>query len=194
MMEDVEHDADITRIVAGRRVEYVRTHYTSWAQGHAGAALGVMMAGAQNLVKMQDTVQFLRPAKGRNYRSSRGWATCLFVNAAFRIFNGPIPWSVLQSCAEFAPYVGGRLCCIDRKCSTRDELEIYAALCHLFSAIMLASSRDAAPVGVGNPDGGVNRGVPKVDARGFQWRTRNYPNDPQLDKENIEGDTRLRFG
>ena len=76
------------------------------------------------------------------------------------MFNGVIPESVLQRCAELASCVEGRLWRLDQKCPSRDELEIYAALDHLFRAITLATSSDVTPVGVSQPSGAAP-GVPK---------------------------------
>ena len=80
-------------------------------------------------------------------------------NGAFRLFNGVMPESVLQRCAEFASYVDGRLWCIDKKCAVRNEIEIYAALGRLFRAITFAMRTEVNTARLGNPDDGIPRGA-----------------------------------
>ena len=57
-MADVRPAADLTRVVVPRRMQYVQTHYTSWPEGLARVALGVLLMRASNSVKIQDMVHF----------------------------------------------------------------------------------------------------------------------------------------
>ena len=140
---DVQPDADLTRIVVDRRMQYVSAQYSSWPEGLARVALGVILMSTANSIKMQDMVHFLHLAQGSNYLRSHGGQTYLFDNGAFRLFNGVIPESVLQRCSEFASYVEGCLWCIDKKCAFRDELEIYDSLDRLFRAITFTRRAEA---------------------------------------------------
>ena len=106
---DVQPDADLTRVVVSRRMQYVQTHYTSWSEGLARVALGVILMSTANSIKMQDMVHFLHLAQGSNYLRSHGGQTYFFDNGAFRLFDGVIPESVLQRCAEFDSFVEGCL-------------------------------------------------------------------------------------
>ena len=112
--------------------------------------------------KMNDMVHFLHLARGSNYLRSHGGRTYLFYNGAFRLFNGVSPESVLQMCAEFAPYVAGRLWYIDKKRPIRDDVVIYEALYHLFRAETLASGRDETPVAVAQSVGGSPMGTKRM--------------------------------
>ena len=162
LMADVQPDADLARVVVARRMEYVKTHYASWTEGLSRVALGVVLMSTANSIKMQDMVHFLHLAQGSNYLRSHGGQTYLFENGAFRLFNGVIPESVLQRCAEFASFVEGCLWFIDQKCPAREEKEIYAALDRLFRAATLASNREVAPNGAPPPNGDDPRGTKRM--------------------------------
>ena len=145
---DVQPDADLTRIVVDRRMQYATSHYSEWSEGIARVALGVALMIPTKAITLRDMVHFLHLAQGNSYLRSHEGQTCLFDNGAFRLFNGVVPESVLQRCAEFASYVEGCLWCIDKKCPIRGELEIYEALGRLFRAITIASSREETPGGI----------------------------------------------
>ena len=57
LMTDVQPDADIARIVVGRMMQYVRTHYTSWSEGLARVALGVILMSTANSIKTHDMIR-----------------------------------------------------------------------------------------------------------------------------------------
>ena len=156
---DVQPDADLTRIVVDRRMQYVSAQYSSWPEGLARVALGVILMSTANSIKMQDMVHFLHLAQGSNYLRSHGGQTYLFDNGAFRLFNGVIPESVLQRCSEFASYVEGCLWCIDKKCAVRDELEIYDSLDRLFRAITFARRAEVNVSRATESEDGIPRGV-----------------------------------
>ena len=158
---DVLPDADLTRIVVDRRMQYVTSHYSAWSEGLSRVALGVALMSTTEEITMRDMVHFLHLAQENSFPRSHEGQTYLFDNGAFRLFNGVAPESVLQSCAEFAPYVEGCLWSIDKKCSIRDELEIYEALGRLFRAITIASRREETPNGLDaqSADVGVARGT-----------------------------------
>ena len=104
-MYDVQPDADLTRIVVDRRMQYVTTHYASWSEGISRVALGVVLMSATKEITTRDMVHFLHLAQGNSYLRSREGQTYLFDYGALRLFSGVVPESALQRCAEFAPYV-----------------------------------------------------------------------------------------
>ena len=156
---DVQPDADITRIVVDRRMQYVSAHYSAWPEGIVRVALGVILMSTANSIKMQDMVHFLHLAQGSNYLRSHGGQTYLFDNGAFRLFNGVIAESVLQRCSEYASYVEGCLWCIDKKCAVRDEVEIYDSLDRLFRAVTFTTRAEANVSTVTASGDGAPRGV-----------------------------------
>ena len=183
---DAQPDVDLTRIVFGRRVQYVSTQYSSWPVGIARVALGVILMSTANSIKIQDTVHFLHLAKGINYLRSHGGQPYLFDNGAFRLFNGVMPESVLQRCSEFASYVEGCLWCVDKKCAVRDEIEIYAALDSLFRAITFAMDSEVNTARVGNSAGGIPRVAkrPRPPLHGLPWVVLKYPEPPPRWRKN----------
>ena len=122
---------------------------------------------SSNSIKIQDMVHFLHHANGSNYPRPHGGKKYFFDNGSLRLFNGVMPESVNQRRADFSPYVAGCLCCVDKKCSGRDGLEVYAAIDHLFRAITLAPSRDVRPFGVSQSIGAAPKGYQAYAAMAF---------------------------
>ena len=72
LIPGVQHGADLTRIVVGRRMQYARSQYSTWSGGLARGSLGTKLMGTSNSVEMHDTVHFLHLAQGINYPRPHG--------------------------------------------------------------------------------------------------------------------------
>ena len=59
LMYDVQPDADLTRIVVGRRMQYVASHYTSRSEGIARVAIPFILTSTTQAITMDDMVHFL---------------------------------------------------------------------------------------------------------------------------------------
>ena len=143
---DVHPDEDPTRSVIDRGMKFVAAEYPSWTDAITRVALGAVLMSKTRGITMQEQVHFLHLSQGSNYIRAHAGQTYLFENGSFRLFNGVLPESTLQRCMEFAARVEGCLWCIEKRCMSREEVDIFAALGRAFCAIT-ADSGHQEPVG-----------------------------------------------